>query len=99
MTEQIEVERVCTKPEAWQEVWAKRRNELAGVARWRLGRAYSMSNLVEGLADPICSYQERQQTYTELVAHSRLSIPFEADWFVERQLAAISAWRTAVAGK
>ena len=92
-TEDVEVERVNTSMDFWTNWWKTQRSQLPPNVRWRRGEPFSIGVCIEELADPKSTYRARQRAHLELSTRASADIPFEPDWFVQRQEASIDAWR------
>ncbi len=91
--ELVEIEGPNTSWEIWSEWWQSNRNRFDSTQCWRIGKPFTLGSCIEDMANPKRKYDERQRAYLELVVRSKNHIPFEADWFVPKQQAAIAKWK------
>jgi 3-oxoacyl-[acyl-carrier-protein] synthase-1 len=93
VAETREVEQVNTSAAFWTAWWEKQRTRLEMNARWRLGAYFTVNSCIDELANPLSAYDARTRAWLELVTRAPVDIPFEPDWFVQRQDESIHAWR------
>ncbi len=92
---EVEVERLSTQREEWERWWLQNKNNFDSEKRWRYGQPWSLGMCIEEIAHPHSTLENRQRAYWEFTIRSGVHIPFEPDWFVDKQLDAIakmSAW-------
>lgn len=83
-------ERVSTSYDEWTSWWSGNYSRMPSGLRWRHGQVFETRLLIEEIADPRARFKRRQQAACELPARQPDSLPFEPDWFIGRQLAAIA---------
>ncbi|MCP4114956.1 MAG: hypothetical protein GY737_06030 [Desulfobacteraceae bacterium] len=88
----VEIEMPATSPGQWIEWWQAAQNRFPPQKRWRRGKVFTLGDCIREMADPGRKYHERQRAYLELIIRSGENLPFEADWFVPKQLEAIRKW-------
>ena len=89
------VTRLSQKSEDWHDWWSKNRSRFNPDIRYRGGRPFSPSCLLENMEHGKTQFRIRQLAYEELVIRYGQDFPFEADLTVSRQkqvLANISQW-------
>jgi len=89
----LPVERPTTSASEWRQWWAQRQVQLAGTARWRLGRPFSLESCIQEMLAPTTDAGDRERAHAELLALSRQTLPYSSSWFVVRQETAIHAWQ------
>lgn len=92
-TDETVLTRVSTSHETWSEWLAKHRNDLAAGERYRRGKQFAPSLLLDEIADPKSSFTRRRRAYLELLVRGDQVTPFEPDWFIRRQRETIADWR------
>jgi uncharacterized protein (TIGR02270 family) len=83
------VRRITQKPEQWHAWLSEHAAVFNPKWRYRNGKPYSPSVLLEGLFDETTPYQVRQLTAEELAVRYDCKIAFEADMPVSQQLQAL----------
>ncbi len=81
--------------DAWYGWWEANATHFLQHDRWRFGRPFHLDRCVQELATGTASLEHRRRAYLELRYHSGRQIPFEVDWFIDRQERAIGQWRQA----
>ena len=89
----IEVKQDCTDKQRWTDWWQQNLARFDASVRYRHGKPYSFFLCLQEIAHPETKYDDRQRAYNELVMRSGHHIPFEPDWFVEKQIAALKEWQ------
>jgi len=79
----------------WQD-WLNHNNPKPGADRLRKGSPWSLTLLIDQLESSDHGYDERAEIWQELVIQTGHSIPFEPDWPVDKQIAALTRWKEAV---
>lgn len=87
-----EVTRLSQDPLAWQKWWAANHGRFRRV-RHRLGKPFTPACLVDQLEHEMTPHRLRGLAYDELAIRYKMDIPFEADYFVSRQQAALAEMR------
>jgi uncharacterized protein (TIGR02270 family) len=77
--------RVSSSHEAWSDWLAKHGGGFATGTRYRCGKQFALSLLLDEIADPKSSFTRRKRAYLELLARGGQVTPFEPDWFIRRQ--------------
>ena len=90
---EVEVQRHCTDHTIWMNWWNNNATHFAPTQRYRFGKPYSLFTVLEEIAKPDSVYNDRQRAYYELIIRSGHHIPFEPDWFVDKQIAALKNWQ------
>jgi len=85
--------RVSTSPDVWSAWLSENSENFTRGQRWRNGKSFAESLLVDEIADPKSHYGRRQYAYLELVVRGTCDEPFEADWFISSQKKAIAQIR------
>ena len=91
----ITITRISQKLEDWQQWWAANKSRFKPRLRYRNGKLYSPSCLLETLQSEKSPRQIRQLAYEELVIRYNVDFPFETDMFVAQQrkvLAKYAEW-------
>jgi uncharacterized protein (TIGR02270 family) len=92
-TEETAVMRISTSYNEWSVWWNERHKNYDTKTRWRLGKPFSETVLIDEIADPKSSFIRRQRAYWELCIGFGTKVDFEPDWFVEKQLMVIEEMR------
>jgi hypothetical protein len=78
--------RVSQNPEIWKQWLTENAGNFKREERYRNGKPYAPTCLLENLQSECFVYKVRQLAYQELVIRYGMDIPFEADLFVRKQL-------------
>lgn len=90
---EVEIVRDCTDQKVWMAWFRENKGRFSSGIRYRYGKPFSPQVCLEEIEHPNSVYRDRQRAYYELLIHTGYHIPFEADWFIEKQLDAIKQWR------
>lgn len=90
---EVEIVQDCTDPQRWSEWWQQNNARFDPSQRYRQGKPYSLSLCLEEIAHPESVYNDRQRAFYEVTIRSGHYIPFEPDWFVDKQLEALNEWQ------
>lgn len=85
--------RLSLKPDEWQAWWEQNKARFDSRLRYRNGKPFSPSCLLENLESEKCPPVIRQLAYEELVIRYSADYPFETEMFVDRQKAALAKYR------
>jgi 3-oxoacyl-[acyl-carrier-protein] synthase I len=80
--------------ECWSEWWTTTGARLPRGTRLRHGAPFSLNACVLELREPSSAREQRARAHLELAARTGADVPYEAEWFVPKQLTAIEAWRS-----
>ncbi len=72
---------------AWEEI---KKRVLNGNGRVRKGLVWNIPTLLEEIKNPLSTAFERKTAWQEIMVKKGIYIPFEPDWFTEKQNIAIS---------
>jgi hypothetical protein len=86
------ITRLSQKPDDWSQWWAKNRAQFKPELRYRNGKPYSPTRLLENLESDKSPRQIRQLAYEELVIRYGADFPFETDMRVSQQKQAIAKY-------
>jgi len=89
----IEIKQDCTDKVRWMQWWQENKTRFDSSIRYRHGKCYSFLFCLEEIAHPQTKFDDRQRAYHELVMRSGHHIPFEPDWFVDKQIEALKKWQ------
>ncbi len=89
----MEIKQACTDKDRWAQWWQENKANFDQSIRYRHGKPYSFLLCLQEIAHRETNYQDRQRAYNELVMRSGHHIPFEADWFVDKQMEALKKWQ------
>jgi uncharacterized protein (TIGR02270 family) len=81
----VNVERTSQNPEDWVEWLEEHKADFSPSQRYRLGKPFSLSSLVDTLASPLFGRVVRALAYEELVIRYRIDAPFEPEMRVNEQ--------------
>lgn len=87
--------RISQKPEEWQNWWSENSTQFDQSIRYRNGKPYHPSCLLENLKSEKCPNMVRQLAYEELVIRYNIDYCFETDMLVSEQkqvLAKYAEW-------
>ena len=90
---EVEIQQHCTDYQIWLNWWQNNKGRFDPNQRYRFGKPYSFFLVLEEIAKPDTVYNDRQRAYYELVIRSGEHIPFEPDWFVDKQIEALKKWQ------
>ena len=90
---EVEVQRHCTDHTTWMNWWQNNVGHFDPHQRYRFGKPYTFFTVLEEIARPDSVYNDRQRAYYELVIRSGHHIPFEPDWFADKQIDALKKWQ------
>ncbi|MDH5228524.1 MAG: hypothetical protein OEZ58_05500 [Gammaproteobacteria bacterium] len=90
---EIQIERLCTQHDVWEAWWQENKNKFDNNIRYRYGQPWSLGLCIEEIAHPHSTMGNRQRAYWEFTIRSGVHIPFEPDWFIDKQLDAIAKMR------
>ncbi len=82
----------CASHEQWEQWWKSFGAKFSKDVRWRKGKAFNPGRCIQQMSDSSLSFLERQWAYYELLIRTGENIPFEADWLVHEQRAALLQW-------
>jgi uncharacterized protein (TIGR02270 family) len=88
----ITITRISQKPEDWQKWWAENKSHFNPAIRYRNGKPYSLSCLLENLRSEKSPHLVRQMAYEEFVIRYGIDFPFETDMLVSQQKQAIAKY-------
>jgi len=88
----VKLTRLSQKPEDWQKWWAQNKSLFNSQIRYRNGKPYSPTCLLENLDSEKSPRQIRQLAYEELVIRYGVDFPFETDMFVAQQKQALAKY-------
>lgn len=89
----VEIKQDCTDKQRWTAWWKVNAGSFNTTLRYRNGKPFSFLLCLEEIAHPQAKYEDRQRAYNELVIRSGHHIPFEPDWFVDKQVEALKKWQ------
>ena len=89
----IKVKQDSSDKQRWIDWWQQNQARFDASVRYRHGKPYSFFLCLQEIAHPETKYEDRQRAYHEMVMRSGQHIPFEPDWFVDKQIAALKEWQ------
>jgi len=90
----VEIKQACTDKDSWAQWWQENKANFDQSIRYRYGKPYSFLLCLQEIAHPETNFDDRQRAYHELVIRSGHHIPFEPDWFVDKQIEALKKWQS-----
>ena len=88
----ITITRISQNSEDWQQWWAANKSRFKPRLRYRNGKLYSPSCLLETLQSEKSPRQIRQLAYEEMVIRYNVDFPFETDMFVAQHRKALAKY-------
>lgn len=85
--------RLSLKPADWQAWWEQNKSQFDSRLRYRNGKPFSPSCLLENLESEKCPPVIRQLAYEELVIRYSVDFPFETEMFVGQQKQTLGKYR------
>lgn len=88
-----EIERVCTSYDTWADWRRKKFSIFKPDIRLRYGKPFDLGMCIDEMRSENAGFYDRQRAYLELFFRSGHDIPFEPDWWVDKQKESISRWQ------
>lgn len=86
------IKRLSQKPEDWQKWWTENKKRFTPNMRYRNGKPYSPTSLLENLESEKSPNKVRKLAHEELVIRYGIDLPFETDMLVVEQKKAIAKY-------